>query len=161
VFLSIGYNCLCSNGKKLKSHWKEEVFVPDPLVLCNLRDAQRMEPHLATIAEALGKGTSVALVDIGGPKAVALIIMPWFAAQNAARFQIIGLASHNPVREGHLEEWRDNVGKAWAGLANVAELTEVRDLFLAEIEVWPIMPVGIWGLFEGGKLLQGRSSRVT
>lgn len=128
--------------------------MPDVLLLCSEVDARTLKPYVAPIGLALRQATADAL-NLNGPEEAAFMIFQWAAGDNTARFQIMCIASHSPEREANIKNWRNLLAVAWASLADQPETATIADIFSEEVEVWPTMPIGKWGLFKDGKPIKG------
>ncbi len=128
--------------------------MPNVLLLCSEEDARLLKPYVAPIGMALRQATSDAL-NLNGPEEAAFMIFPFAAGDNAARFQILCIASHSAEREAKINNWRNLLAVAWASLAHTPETAEIAGVFSGEVETWPTMPVGKWGLFKAGVPVRG------
>lgn len=126
--------------------------MPNIFLLCSEEDARKLVPYVEIIGLHLRCATAIEL-NLKGPHEVAFRIVSFIAGSNVGRFEISVVASQTLERLINLIKLRDSLAKEWHDLTSHPKLSAIADIFEGEVEVWPQMPIGKWGSFEEGQLL--------
>ncbi len=126
--------------------------MPKVVLSCSEEDARRFEPYVEYIGSQLRQATVVAL-DLKGPEEVSFVIVPFVAGDNVERFEISPIASQSTDRIMKIAEWCNLLAIAWYELSLDLRLSVIASVFREQVEVWPQMPIGKFGLYKNGKLL--------
>lgn len=123
--------------------------MPDLFLITSEENAVILRRNIESIGNLLAMATVFNLTDLGGnPKKVAVYIIAHQGGYNVPALQILGIASWKRSRVKQLEPWKMALAGAWTIIMDRI-LNEYANTFpTEEVEVYPIMPRGSWGIVK-------------